>query len=87
MTMIARLAFRLAKPAARPVAASVPGRCVAFQVRFSSDRPLAAGSKGRKIPFSADRATAPAASLRATLTIRVSHRCPPRELIWAELRD
>ncbi|KAF4472332.1 carbamoyl-phosphate synthase arginine-specific small chain, mitochondrial, partial [Fusarium agapanthi] len=40
-----------------------------LQVRYLSEKAVA-GSKGRTMPFSAARATAPAASLPATLTIR-----------------
>lgn len=69
--MFSRLAFTLAKPAARP---AVPGR-LALQARFLSQN--APGSQGRKTGFKGVRATAPAASSPATLTIRV--RRPYRE--------
>ncbi|KAF5235985.1 hypothetical protein FANTH_11439 [Fusarium anthophilum] len=63
--MFSRLAS-FAKPAARSASAS--GRTM-LQVRYLSEKAVA-GSKGRTMPFSAARATAPAASLPATLTIR-----------------
>ncbi|KAF4960276.1 hypothetical protein FGADI_1091 [Fusarium gaditjirri] len=63
--MFSRLAS-FAKPAAKSASAS--GRTM-LQVRYLSEKAVA-GSKGRAMPFSAARATAPAASLPATLTIR-----------------
>ncbi|KAF5656745.1 carbamoyl-phosphate synthase arginine-specific small chain mitochondrial [Fusarium circinatum] len=63
--MFSRLAS-FAKPAAKSASAS--GRTM-LQVRYLSEKAVA-GSKGRTMPFSAARATAPAASLPATLTIR-----------------
>ncbi|RBR23998.1 uncharacterized protein FIESC28_03111 [Fusarium coffeatum] len=63
--MFSRLAS-FAKPAAKSASAS--GRTM-LQVRYLSEKAVA-GSKGRNMPFSAVRATAPAASLPATLTIR-----------------
>ncbi|KAF4444054.1 carbamoyl-phosphate synthase arginine-specific small chain, mitochondrial [Fusarium austroafricanum] len=62
--MFSRLAS-FAKPAAKSASAS--GRTM-LQVRYLSEK--AVGSKGRTMPFSAARATAPAADLPATLTIR-----------------
>ncbi|KAM0229549.1 hypothetical protein ACHAP5_011624 [Fusarium lateritium] len=63
--MFSRLAS-FAKPAAK--SASAPGRTM-LQVRYLSEKAVA-GSKGRAMPHSNARATAPAASLPATLTIR-----------------
>lgn len=64
--MFSRLAS-FAKPAAKSASAS--GRTM-LQVRYLSEKAVA-GSKGRAMPHSNARATAPAASLPATLTIRV----------------
>ncbi|SPJ91541.1 probable carbamoyl-phosphate synthase small chain, arginine-specific [Fusarium torulosum] len=63
--MFSRLAS-FAKPAAKSASAS--GRTM-LQVRYLSEKAVA-GSKGRAMPHSNARATAPAASLPATLTIR-----------------
>ncbi|CAJ0549018.1 Ff.00g026310.m01.CDS01 [Fusarium sp. VM40] len=63
--MFSRLAS-FAKPAAKSASAS--GRTM-LQVRYLSEKAVA-GSKGRAMPHSNTRATAPAASLPATLTIR-----------------
>ncbi|KAL6923488.1 hypothetical protein ACHAPO_001653 [Fusarium lateritium] len=63
--MFSRLAS-FANPAAKSASAS--GRTM-LQVRYLSEKAVA-GSKGRAMPFSAVRATAPAAHLPATLTIR-----------------
>ncbi|KAF5017897.1 hypothetical protein F66182_10144 [Fusarium sp. NRRL 66182] len=63
--MFSRLAS-FAKPAAKSASAS--GRTM-LQVRYLSEK-ASAGSQGRVMPFTAARATAPAASLPATLTIR-----------------
>ncbi|KAG5663092.1 hypothetical protein KAF25_001028 [Fusarium avenaceum] len=63
--MFSRLAT-FAKPAAKSASAS--GRTM-LQVRYLSEKAVA-GSKGRAMPHSNARATAPAASLPATLTIR-----------------
>lgn len=69
--MFSRLAT-LAKPAAK--SASAPGRSL-LQVRYLTEQATATGSKGRKMPFNAPRATTPVDSLPATLTIRV-RTCP-----------
>ncbi|CEI40575.1 Carbamoyl-phosphate synthase arginine-specific small chain [Fusarium venenatum] len=63
--MFSRMAS-FANPAAKSASAS--GRTM-LQVRYLSEKAVA-GSKGRAMPFSAVRATAPAAHLPATLTIR-----------------
>lgn len=65
--MLSRLAVSFAKSAARPAAATAPGRA-AFRARLLSQNEL--GSTGRKMPLRGVRATAPVASLPATLTIR-----------------
>lgn len=64
--MFSRLATGLAKPAAMPAL----GRRV-LQVRYLAQVADTTGSKGRNMPFAANKATAPVASLPATLTIRV----------------
>ncbi|KAM0348999.1 hypothetical protein ACHAPU_003934 [Fusarium lateritium] len=63
--MFSRLAS-FAKPAAKSASAS--GRTM-LQVRYLSEKAVA-GSKGRAMPHLTARATAPACSLPATLTIR-----------------
>ncbi|KAH6996531.1 carbamoyl-phosphate synthase [Ilyonectria sp. MPI-CAGE-AT-0026] len=65
--MFSRLARHIANPAAK--SASATGRNL-MQVRYLSEQALAGGSKGRNMPFSTPRATAPVDSLPATLTIR-----------------
>lgn len=69
--MFSKLAANFAQRAA--VSAAGPSRRMAFQTRFVSGQTVAAGSKGRTMPFQAPLATKAVASLPATLTIRV--RC------------
>jgi hypothetical protein len=70
--MFSRLAVQLAKPAAGG-AAGLSTR-VGAQSRFVSKQAFAGGSKGRKMPVGAPRATEPVlGGLDATLTIRVRH--------------
>ncbi|KEY70946.1 hypothetical protein S7711_00785 [Stachybotrys chartarum IBT 7711] len=65
--MLSKLAIAAARPMAKP---AMGARRMTSQIRFLSSQPLATGSKGRKMPFKATQATAPATSLPATLTIR-----------------
>jgi carbamoyl-phosphate synthase small subunit len=66
--MFSKLAANFAQRAA--VSAAGPSRRMAFQTRFVSGQTVAAGSKGRTMPFQAPLATKAVASLPATLTIR-----------------
>ncbi len=67
--MFARVAIPLTKPAGFGAARGLASR-MATQTRFLSKQ-ANQGSKGRSMPETVSRATAPVANLDATLTIRV----------------
>ncbi len=67
--MLARVIIPFARPAGFGAARGLPSR-LATQTRFLSKQAMH-GSKGRIMPETISRATAPVANTDATLTIRV----------------
>lgn len=70
--MLSRFAFKAAKPHAAYAigAAGLKARCLSTTTTLANK--AAQGSKGRVMPQTFTRATAPASGIEATLTIRVS---------------